>query len=115
MVFLFFSSGGHFAQQSETNIEILHINFYVLSTNAIVSQFDMGYLLLMTIISEKGVRYQITIDSSETDSISYNYVVENEYSIIKQSGKVALQSVPRSTCVSVQFSPYKIHQGTLQS
>ena len=49
------------------------------------------------------------------DSISYNYVVENEYSIIKHSGKVAFQRVPRSTCVSVQSSPYKILQGTLQS
>ena len=49
------------------------------------------------------------------DSISYNYVVENEYSIIKHSGKVALQRVPRFTCVSVQTSLYKILQGTLQS
>ena len=28
---------------------------------------------------------------------------------------MALQRVPRSTCVSVQSSPYKILQGTLQS
>ena len=47
---------------------------------------------------------QRTIDSSETDPISYNYVVENEYSIIKHSGKVALLRVLRSTCVSLQSS-----------
>ena len=47
---------------------------------------------------------QRTIDSSETDPISYNYVVENENSIIKYSGKVALLRVPRSTCVSLQSS-----------
>ena len=45
---------------------------------------------------------QRTIDSSETDPISYNYVVESEYSIIKHSGKVALLRVLRSTCVSLQ-------------
>ena len=28
---------------------------------------------------------------------------------------MALQTVPRSTCVSVQSSPYKILQGTLQN
>ena len=69
----------------------------------------------MTIISEKDVWYQRTIDSFETDSISYNYVVENRYSILKHGGKVALQRVPISTCVSVQSSPYKMLQGTLQS
>ena len=47
---------------------------------------------------------QRIIDSSETDPISYNYVVENGYSIIKHSGKVALLRVPRSTCVSLQSS-----------
>ena len=56
---------------------------------------------------DKSVRYQRTIDSSETDPVLYNYVVENEYSVIKHSGKVALQRVPRSKCVSVQFSQYK--------
>ena len=47
---------------------------------------------------------QRAIDFSETDPISYNYVVENEYSIIKHSGKVALLRVPRSTCVSLPSS-----------
>ena len=69
----------------------------------------------MTLISEKSVRYQRTIDSSETDPISYNYVVENEYSIIKHSGKVALQRVARSKCVSVQSCQYKTLKSTLQS
>ena len=47
---------------------------------------------------------QRTIDSSKNDFISYNYVVENEYSIINHSGKMALLRVPRSTCVSLQSS-----------
>ena len=47
---------------------------------------------------------QRTIDSSETDPILYNYAVENEYSIIKHSVKVALLRVHRSTCVYLQSS-----------
>ena len=69
----------------------------------------------MGIISKKRCLISENNRTSETDSILYNYVVENENNIIKHSGKVALQRVPRSTCFSVQSSPYKILQGTLQS
>ena len=47
------------------------------------------------------VRYKRTIGSSETDPISYNFVVENEYSIMKHSAKVALHRVSKSKCVFV--------------
>ena len=63
-------------------------------TWVIINDYNLGKMCL---ISE---------NSSETDSVTYNYADENEYSIIKHSGKVALQRVPRSTCVSVQSSPY---------
>ena len=69
-------------------------------------------MVLMTIISEKSVRYQRTTESSETDPISYNYDVENEYSIIKHSGKVALQRVPDRNvflCSLVSIKHLKAH------